>query len=95
MEQPVFDITNFNFIILAFYLVLGFVVAQLYDKLPKENMWLLYVLVVLIVVAVWHETRIASRFWMIVSLAEMLIGGALSVAYLKIISKHSAPESNE
>lgn len=95
MEQPVFDITNFNFIIMTFYLLLGFNVALIYQKLPEAHKRLIYFLGFLIFLAVVHETRDSSRVWAVVSFVEMFIGAALSVVYLKIFSKYPAPESNE
>lgn len=92
MEQPVFDITNFNITFMSFYLALGFIVTQIYCKLPKENAWLAYVLAALIFVAVWHETRFSSRMWVIVSWAEMIVGGAMYIAYQRYKPKHPTPE---
>ena len=66
---------------MTFYIVLGFVVARIYEALPKKNMRLAHLLVVLIVLGIWHDNRDSSKIWVFVSFVEMLIGGALPMAY--------------
>lgn len=92
MEQPAFDITDYNFFYLAFHLVLGFVVAQLYSKIPKKDMWPVHVLAALILIAIWRYNRDVSQVWTIVAIVETLVGAALSSACYRFKPNRSDPK---
>lgn len=77
-----FDINQFSVEFMIFYFLLGAVIYKTF-QLPTRLTGML--LVGLVAVAIIHETADTSRYWIVVSLIEMFIGGVIASVINKFV----------